>query len=132
MSLTQDGQTFVGDHGKIMVTRPDSRLQRSFYPGVQGESHIMGAVGARELSTSFTMKGYSTSALLDLAIAAVNQRVSVLKGRLTVTGSFAGVFDKCTFLGFEIEDQGWRPPHQWVARGRLYWIQRDPNTVPEE
>lgn len=131
MSITQDGQTFVGDHGRIMQGTPETRLQRTTFPGVSGESHIINPSGARELSTSFTMKDYATSALLDLAIAAVNQRVSVLTGRITVTGDFAGSFDKCTFIGFEIEDQGYRPPHGWVARGRLRWIQRDPNTIPE-
>jgi len=133
VSITQDGQTFLGYHGKIQYSIAETRLQRSSFPGVQGSSHIVSPSGDRELWTSYTITGFETAAELDLSIAEINQQVSELTGRVTVTGPFAGVFDKCTFVGFEVGEQFYDPGgHDWVARGRLVWIQRDPNTIPEE
>jgi hypothetical protein len=133
MSITQDGYTYpAAVHGKIQATPPDVVLQTSKYPAVSGESHLIGRSGGRDLWTTATLRGYSTPAALDLAIALLNRKVSELTGRLTVTGSYAGIYDKCTFVGFyPDEEQHQDPYYGWMTRGILRWRQRDPNTIPD-
>lgn len=135
MSITQDGYTFpVAVHGKVQATPPEPTIQRSKYPAVSGESHIVGASAGRDLWTTGTLRGYSTPAALTLAIALLNQKVDEpLTGRLIVTGIYADVFDKCTFVGWEPKSEERYDPHfGWMQMGFLRWRQRDPNTIPEE
>lgn len=129
MSITHDSVTFSQLHGAIQTTRPEPSVQRTRFPGVRGETHIVGRPGARELSTTYIMKGYASKLLLDTAITALNQQVGVLTGTLTVTGSYAGVYGGCTFMGFEVEPgtQAYDPGgNGWYAMGRLVWLQRNP------
>jgi hypothetical protein len=126
MSITQDGETFSGYHGKMQTSMPEPRVQRTSFPGISGESHIISKVGTREIWTSYTVTDFSTALLLDSHITAINQLVGTLTGTVTVGSPFGGVFGKCTFMGFEVSAQFYTPNRGWTAQGRLVWIQRDP------
>ena len=128
MSIVHDGQTFAGDHGKMQYDSPELRLQVTGFPAVNGESHIIGKPGGRNLSTSYTVSGFSTATLLDSHLTAINLLIGQLTGTVIVGSPFGGAFGGCTFLGFDVAEQFFDGSgvHGWVARGRLRWRQRIP------
>lgn len=126
MSITHDGTTFAGDHYKIQADMPEIEMQVAKFAAVNGESHIVGKPGGRNLWTSYTVRGFATATLLESHITAINILAGTLTGTVTnvITGESYG---RCTFRGYEVAERFYDPGgNAWVAQGRLVWRQRIP------
>lgn len=130
MSISHDGTIFDGHATIIDAAGPyEPELIVTKYPGLTGETHLIGKPAGRELFCEYRFRGYSTLALLHAAVQSVQLATTVLTGTLTQTiqGS-TQTFGPCTFLGFQKTRNAFfdKISQGYVLDGILRWREREP------
>lgn len=125
---TSDDEYSFGNYHGVMEPMPwDMPIQSFQVPGVLGVAHLIDKTKSRHLSCEMRFQGYSSYANLESALASLDAYNGVLKGTVYFTGTLAGSFPKCTFLGFERTNRSrydGSGQNGWWIEGRLHWIQR--------
>jgi hypothetical protein len=114
-------------HGVMEPDPWDMPIQSFQVPGLYGVAHLIDKTKGRHLSCYLRYQGFETYALLEEGLANLDGVNGTLTGNVYFTGTLAGVFPRCTFLGFErtmpIKYDG-SGENGWWVEGRLHWIQR--------
>lgn len=127
MALSQDGYSFEDcEHGIVQHGPLDTPLIFGAFNGVNGVSIIADEPKAQPISCRAVLQDHATFEDLQDAIDALQYQQGRLTGTLTVTGTVAREFPKCTFAAFDVERvfKDGSGVHDWCCFGRLVWIRR--------
>jgi hypothetical protein len=113
-------------HGDILPGLWDAQVVAEQFFGVAGEAHLIGATGGRDLICPYDILGAGSSTLLGAQLVALDAVILQLTGDLAISGNIAGVYPKCTFLGYERASMFFDGSgvNGWCVFGRLRWRQR--------
>ena len=112
------------------MTDFDPELVQEKYFGVEGESHLIGAPGGRDLEAEFWLTGFANPGLLGAALLAIDGQIGDLRGTIAIVGgNFDGnAWNNCTFLGYQRGARFYDGSgiNSWCVQGKLRWRQRQP------
>lgn len=113
-------------HGSINATPWEySRSVQKFF-GVTGEQHLQGSLHGRDLSAWVLPYGYTTHALLQDAIEAINEYIGLSGSMTWVVNADTKTFTNCVFNGFEVSEDPWvdgAGVNGWQVRGMFKFRQ---------